>query len=108
LFVVVIISSIIFVGNEVCAIALVPLLCNYPRKEMNAFDFTRWICNYVSPCTLVLADFPMLFVKDNAQMFNFSGLIRPKKGGGLGKWLIVAHSLHVLLQVGYFCTCFMS
>jgi hypothetical protein len=47
----------------------------------------------------------MLFVKANAQMFNFSGLILLRKGDGLDKWLIVAHSLHVLLQVGYFCTC---
>jgi hypothetical protein len=29
---------------------------------------------------------------------------RPRKGDGLGKWLIVANSLHVLLQVGYFRT----
>ncbi len=105
LFVVLIISSTILVGNEVCAIALVPLLYNYPRKEMDAFDFIGWTCNCVSPCILVLANFPMLFVKANAQMFNFSGSIRPRKGGGLRKWLIVANSLHVLLQVGYFRIC---
>jgi hypothetical protein len=89
----------------VCAIALIPLFCNYPRKEMDAVDFTGWTCNCVSTCTLVLADFPMLFIKANVQMFNFSGSIWPRKGGGLGKWLIVAYSLHVLLQVGSFHTC---
>jgi hypothetical protein len=88
----------------VCAIALIPLLCNYPRKEMDAFDFTGWTSNCVSPCTLVLANFPILFVKVNVQMFNFNGSIQLKKGAGLRKWLIVAHSLHVLLQVGYFRT----
>jgi hypothetical protein len=40
LFIVLIIFLTIIVGNEVCAIALIPLLCNYPRKEMDAFDFT--------------------------------------------------------------------